>query len=659
MAPTKSPWNKIVNSSTPTKKNGAPSDATPALANYAQAQDEEIEALKAIYMDDYEDVETKGAWSKISDRAFKLSLKAYSNTDINTLLSVRFTATYPKTAPLLKIESTNGLRTKSQKDLEKLIKAKPNELLGEVMIYEIATAIQDVLEDAVAAREEDQAAPSLEEERAVHEAAAEELAKQQEEAELKKREEEQAEEDRILEQMVHEEMSRRKEQKKKNKIISAPVNSIIPGTYFRSTPPTALSLIFLEIEKYPKTFIRKGPVTEVYAVIVPTPSDVGSTLVLKEIKVKADNHPTRVKKLIEDFDQTMEDLKKVSHENIIAILDFRIDRAPDGAEWEITILTDFAGRGSLTSMFQVVDTFAVDKVRSWTIELLQALDYLHRSGVVHKRVHTGNVLFCQAANDGPLYVKLADGGFQECLHDVSDVARGVAKGESARSAYWSAPELQDGNGRPSRKTDIWDLGIVFLQMLFGLDTPQKYSSPGALMEDLDISAPLEEMIRKFFRPDPKKRPSAFDLIPSDFLRENAPVLSLPLSPPRTRLHSTSSSIPISGRRVRRESSSWEGSYGNGPLSRYASEWVELGRLGKGGYGEVVKARNKLDGGVYAVKKIRQNTASPLSEVLSEVMLLSRLNHPYVVRYYSAWPEHDYSNAADTGMFHASPPWEIE
>ncbi|KAF4546580.1 Pek gcn2 protein kinase [Lasiodiplodia theobromae] len=561
MAPTKSPWKKIATApKTPTKTNGKsaarPSPAkaqqsedaaapTPqaATANYAQAQADEIEALKAIFMEEYEDVETKGAWSKTADRAFKLALKSYTNSDINALLSVRFTATYPKTIPILKLEATNGLRTKTQKVLEDLVKTKPNELLGEVMIFEIATAIQELLEDAVADRKEDQAVPSLEEERQVHEAAAEELARKQEEERQKKIEEEEAEQDRIFKHMVDQELNRRKEQKRQTRIISA-------------AAATETSMIY-EIENGPMRPLRHGPVAQVYAVI-----HKSIPLAFKKALVKAENNPARVKKLVEEFDQAMEDLRNVSHENVITILDFKIDRAPEGAEWNISILSDFADRGSL-------------------VDLFQALDYLHRSGVIHKRVHPGNVLFCEPAEGGPLFVKLADGGFQQCLHNAIDVARGAEKAESARSAYWTAPELQDGNGRPSRKTDIWDLGIVFLQMLFGLDAPQKYSSPGALMEDMDISAPLEEMIRN-------------------------------------------SSIPIAGRRIR-----------------------QLGRLGRGGYGEVVKARNKLDGGVYAIKKIRQNTASALSDVLSEVMLLSKMNHPYVVRYYSAWPENELGSAIDT------------
>ena len=45
-----------------------------------------------------------------------------------------------------------------------------------------------------------------------------------------------------------------------------------------------------------------------------------------------------------------------------------------------------------------------------------------------------------------------------------------------------------------------------------------------------------------------------------------------------------------------------------------------------------------DGHFYAVKKITQTSASALSGVLSEIILLSRLNHPNVVRYFTAWTE---------------------
>ena len=73
--------------------------------NYAEVQAEEVEVLQAIFMEDYEEVETKSAWSKTTDLRFKLKLRAYSDAESFVVLTAQLTATYPKSAPLLEISS--------------------------------------------------------------------------------------------------------------------------------------------------------------------------------------------------------------------------------------------------------------------------------------------------------------------------------------------------------------------------------------------------------------------------------------------------------------------------------------------------------------------------------------------------------------------------
>jgi translation initiation factor 2-alpha kinase 4 len=330
-----------------------------------------------------------------------------------------------------------------------------------------------------------------------------------------------------------------------------------------------------------------------------------------------------------EFEEEMEEVKRLRQATIMAVLDFKIEHLPSSG-WEVNILMEYANKGSLGEKLEDDGPIAIAKVRSWTIELLEGLDFLHRSGIVHRRVHPRNVLLKRSTTGG-LSVSLADAGFQDSLHRMQNLCRGEQASTTPRSAFWVAAELAQ-DPRHTRKTDVWDLGIVFLQMLFGLDVPQKYNSPKDLSESLGCSEPLQEMMRKFFKPDPKKRPSAFDLIPCEFLRDDVPIYEDPPTPIRSRHSSTS----LGRFKLRRESSSGIG----GSYSRYATDWVEQGRLGKGGYGVVVKARNKVDGRTYAIKKIKQKSASALTGVLSEVMLLSRLNHPCVVRYYTAWPEED-------------------
>lgn len=76
-------------------------------------------------------------------------------------------------------------------------------------------------------------------------------------------------------------------------------------------------------------------------------------------------------------------------------------------------------------------------------------------------------------------------------------------------------------------------------------------------------------------------------------------------------------------------------------SRYKEEFVEINRLGKGGFGSVFKVKNKLDGREYAVKKIPLKETNPelCLKVLREVKVLAHLGHANVVGYHAAWLEY--------------------
>ncbi|XP_018422655.1 PREDICTED: eukaryotic translation initiation factor 2-alpha kinase 1 [Nanorana parkeri] len=76
-------------------------------------------------------------------------------------------------------------------------------------------------------------------------------------------------------------------------------------------------------------------------------------------------------------------------------------------------------------------------------------------------------------------------------------------------------------------------------------------------------------------------------------------------------------------------------------SRYLNEFEELTQLGKGGYGKVYKVRNKLDGQLYAIKKIliKKVSRRDCKKVLREVKVLAGLQHPNIVGYNTAWMEH--------------------
>ncbi|KAG8239900.1 hypothetical protein J437_LFUL019470 [Ladona fulva] len=75
-------------------------------------------------------------------------------------------------------------------------------------------------------------------------------------------------------------------------------------------------------------------------------------------------------------------------------------------------------------------------------------------------------------------------------------------------------------------------------------------------------------------------------------------------------------------------------------SRIKNEFEIIKLLGKGAFGDVLKAKNKLDGRLYAIKRIQLNPKNKQlnKKITREVKLLSRLNHENVVRYYNSWIE---------------------
>lgn len=171
-------------------------------------------------------------------------------------------------------------------------------------------------------------------------------------------------------------------------------------------------------------------------------------------------------------------------------------------------------------------------------------------------------------------------------------------------------------------------------MIFGLTVFQKYAAPDRLREALALSEPLNEILRKFFRSDPKKRPRAFELSSSEWLATDASILYDDVSAAGSRVRSLTVPMPMTPGKQRRDSFT---STPNG-FSRWKLDFTEVSRLGKGGFGEVLKARKKLDGQFYAIKTITQKSSASLTEILKEVRLLSQLSHPYVVRYYNTWTE---------------------
>lgn len=85
------------------------------------------------------------------------------------------------------------------------------------------------------------------------------------------------------------------------------------------------------------------------------------------------------------------------------------------------------------------------------------------------------------------------------------------------------------------------------------------------------------------------------------------------------------------------------------VSRYATEFLEVRQLGKGGFGTVYHVVNFVDNQHYAIKKIsidpkrlkqrwQEGGQEEIENVLREIRTLASLEHSNIVRYFGAWIE---------------------
>ncbi|KAG9236637.1 anticodon binding domain of tRNAs-domain-containing protein [Amylocarpus encephaloides] len=662
MAP-KSPWGKkppqnaLPTASLPKTQPDTPAKGIAKL-DYEEIQNDELLALSSIYGDDFRRIETnQGVWKK-AEPSFEIRIRS-SDDDISIILAVVFTATYPRSPPLLTIKGDKDLREGTRFKIQKAIETKPKELVSseQAMVMEIVNACLDILEDAAQAKADGLELPSLEEERAAHEEAANKLAKEQEQAEKWKQQMNSMEEERMLGSLVEDEMKRQKtkenETKRKSRLPGrfVPKASIENGTFKSQDEILAFDhpISYVDSRGDPCTFqvitskvcIRRGLVSNCFTVRPVVYQVDAPTIALKQAELHSEAKDQNLfKKQLQALETDLRSLKELRHRNVLEFLDFKVQKTTNsdsspGSSWTVSTLTEFAEKGSLEEFLDVAGSLGVAKVRSWTIELLDALRFLHENGIVHEDIHTGNILLVREFN-GEIKPKLADANFQRKLHDLKGGPQSKDTLSVAKSAYWLPPETANTKQFVyTQKTDVWYFGIVFLQMAFGLSVIKKYSSPSSLASSLSLTDSFSEFIGKLFKADPKKRARAFELGSSEFLATDAEFLDIEASSPSlSRLGSVSSLQLLTPRRPRHDSMN---AY-SGSLSRYKQDFVEEGRLGKGGFGEVVKARKKLDGQIYAIKKIAQKSTESLTEVLKEVRLLSQLSHPSVVRYYNTWTE---------------------
>ncbi|WKX95555.1 hypothetical protein Q1695_012202 [Nippostrongylus brasiliensis] len=137
-------------------------------------------------------------------------------------------------------------------------------------------------------------------------------------------------------------------------------------------------------------------------------------------------------------------------------------------------------------------------------QIISAVKYMHREGVLHRDLSTGNVLISRIFSPEKIAVKLCDFG----------LATHLRKGETACTVVgtpgYIAPQVF--KQEYDQSADVYSMGGILYTMLTGSDPPSKGSMR---FDGLGISA--VELIEKMMEQDASKRIALNDIQQSNFM----------------------------------------------------------------------------------------------------------------------------------------------
>ncbi|CAL8138262.1 unnamed protein product [Orchesella dallaii] len=326
-------------------------------------------------------------------------------------------------------------------------------------------------------------------------------------------------------------------------------------------------------------------------------------------------------KQLQSFEIESNLMQKLEHSNTVLYHGMKILQPTDEAGVVYLYMTEEFLRGHTVKSYlqdpQQLCSMALPLLRHITNGVLEALKFLHDNDIAHRFLRDTSI-FLDVGDE----VKICDYGIER---KASELYQLVHQNPDVSEHY--PPSV----GRGGKKGDIYRLGLIVLSLL-----------KGRYIEGPDIPQTLPPEIQDFLKHClstlENNRWTAAELLDHPFLKmsiNKGPNIhglneqaqhkdegsneedADPAIPPRI-----ASTIPFSAH------------------SRLHNEFQVLEWLGKGGFGDVLKVKNKLDSRIYALKRIKLNPRNRQlnKKITREVKLLSQLNHENVVRYFNSWIE---------------------
>lgn len=173
--------------------------------------------------------------------------------------------------------------------------------------------------------------------------------------------------------------------------------------------------------------------------------------------------------------QIMKDTMTYNHDNIIKCYDVIDDIDV------IYIIMEYCENGDLSALL-IGHPLKYKYVKYYFGKILCALKYLNDKKIIHRDLKPKNILVSNKFHD----IKLCDFGFAKQFDGLKRVMTVCG------SPLYMAPEIYQKIGYTS-SVDVWALGIILYEMLFGVHPLVKYNDPIKIANSItnnDIEIPI-------------------------------------------------------------------------------------------------------------------------------------------------------------------------
>ncbi|KAL1746128.1 hypothetical protein HDZ31DRAFT_81443 [Schizophyllum fasciatum] len=701
-----------------------------------EAQQNELTALKSIYADDFIETATNNVWrgaAKLPEFTIRVRHPDPNHADqVFFNLHVKFPKTYPAlVCPIFTFEGPmRGITNEQYTKLNRALHAEAQAHKGTEMVFQIASFCQDWLATHIVPPKEVSGSLLLQ------------MARRAEEEERERKRREDADRE-----AAHEAEAIRRWQLQTQIQAEQQAQARESELVFRSRRragseatevPYATSEIPTETFPAPISFADRS--FDTVRIFHPRPAGRLGTVYLAEPLVEGEGEDkkdpvpplelfeatfdgpyystSQGRKKLKQLAAEVSRLTQIRHANVLALLAVKLQVPNSNAPPRLTVLTEQAPAVALQDVLQDCAGLRDDRAIDYLGQILSGLNAIHLQGLVHRGIdphciylaprdpasgHPTNAKLVRIGRVG-LHTKLRDlyrsnpwglpsdantttnldGDSSLAKDDAEDAVNELPEG-------WLSKDVKNESALVyTARRDIHAVGIVFLQMLLGLDVMRQYEDIKSAIHSPFLPPSARHITISMTSPH-KKSVTCISLLAE--LASNSQAVPFPARHHGTIQNGhhgengTPTGRPIynangthgwahyevdgngnmalgdglftvlrgPGLLTKRAdqrtpgsqtilSGSPESGYFHAPAqrvrqsSRWKDDWVELEILGRGGFGSVVKARNKVDQKVYAVKKIKLKAGEDDKRIWREVNALSVLKSQFIVRYYGTWIE---------------------